>query len=186
MVTNPPTANRYATSSPCSSSHLCRCLSQAALPSRLPAPTWSAPVGLYPGFPCDTRVATGTPGSHLLHSHEPLGLSKLHPYRSQGHRGTDKAICLYGDKRALTNNSNRVGGRVTPAVLPHHADMPFGIRRFMKQTGSAAELRAAKPAPYGRTRTWGRRGSCAARRHSTTDRVHWWLSATLAPCLSRP
>jgi hypothetical protein len=29
-------------------------------------------------------------------------LPQLQPYRSQGHRGTGKAVCLYGEKRTLT------------------------------------------------------------------------------------
>jgi hypothetical protein len=29
-------------------------------------------------------------------------LPQLQPFRSQGHRGADKAICLYGEKRTLT------------------------------------------------------------------------------------
>ena len=91
----------------------------SALPSRSPATACSGLVGEHRGFPCGTRVATGTPGSHLLHAHGPLARSKLlgqmsllrcdasppvffasvsgkgplpqlQPYRSQGHRGTDK------------------------------------------------------------------------------------------------
>ena len=34
-------------------------------------------VGEHRGFPCDTRIATGTPGSHLPHAHEPLAQSTL-------------------------------------------------------------------------------------------------------------
>ena len=103
----------------------------SALPSRSPATACSALVGQHRGLPYDTRVATGTPGSHLLHAHGPLGQSKLpgqtwplrcdasppvffatasgkgplpqlHPYRSQGKRGTEKTSCLYGQKRTLT------------------------------------------------------------------------------------
>ncbi len=103
----------------------------SALPSRSPATACSALVGQHRGLPYGTRVATGTPGSHLLHAHGPLGQSKLpgqtwllrcdasppvffatasgkgplpqlHPYRSQGKRGTEKPSRLYGQKRTLT------------------------------------------------------------------------------------
>jgi hypothetical protein len=40
-----------------------------------------------------------------------------------------------------------VGDGITPAVLPHHTDVPFGIRRFMKQTGSVGGYPSTKPAP---------------------------------------
>jgi hypothetical protein len=63
---------------------------------------------------------------------------------------------------------NRVGGGITPAVLPHHTDVPFGIRRFMKQTGSVDGYPSTKPAPCGRTISWGRHGSYAWHRRSTT------------------
>ena len=98
---------------------------------RIPAPTWSGLVGEHQGLPCDTHIATGMLGLHLLHAHEPrarstpLGqtsllqsdafppvffatvsgkgpLSQPQPYRSHGHRGTEKAICLYGENRTLT------------------------------------------------------------------------------------
>jgi hypothetical protein len=52
---------------------------------------------------------------------------------------------------SLGVKGNRVGGGITPAVLPHHADVPFGIRRFMKPTGSVVVYPATKPAPCGRT-----------------------------------
>src|ERR1035437_6666733 len=85
---------------------------------------------------------------------------------------------------SLASKSGRRQGH--PCRPPTPPDVPFGIRRFMKQTGSAAEFPAAKPAPYGRTRTWDRRGSCETRRHSTMGHAHWWLIATLALYLSQP
>ena len=69
--------------------------------------------------------------------------------------------------------AHRVGGGISPAVLPHHTDVPFGIRRFMKQTGSVGECPSTKPAPCGRTSSWGRLGSYARLRRSTTGRAHW-------------
>ena len=103
----------------------------SALPSPSPAKACSAPVDEHRGLPCDTRVATGTPGSHLHHAHGPLGLSmlleqtslrrcdasppvsfatasgkgplpQLQPHRSLGHRETENTSCLYGQKRTLT------------------------------------------------------------------------------------
>jgi aryl-alcohol dehydrogenase-like predicted oxidoreductase len=38
-------------------------------------------------------------------------LPQLQPFRSQGHRGADKAICLYGEKRTLTKK------KATPAQV---------------------------------------------------------------------
>src|ERR1035441_9940590 len=91
---------------------------------------------------------------------------------AEGGEGVDPA------PDGLSAGSGRRQGH--PCRPPTPPDVPFGIRRFMKQTGSAAEFPAAKPAPYGRTRTWDRLGSCETRRHSTMGHAHWWLIATLA------
>ena len=80
---------------------------------------------------------------------------------------------------------NRVGGGIAPAVLPHHADVPFDIRRFMKQTGSVGEYPTTKPVPCDRSSSGGRSGSYAWRRRSTTGLGHWWLTATSEPYLSQ-
>ncbi len=99
-------------------------------------------------------------------------------------RGGHAWLALAGVSDVRDLRSGRRQGR--PCRPPTPPDMRFRIRRFMKQTGSAAEFPAAKPAPYGRTRTWDRLDSCAARHHSTMGHAHWWLIATLALCLSQP
>lgn len=81
--------------------------------------------------------------------------------------------------------SYRVGGGITPAVLPHHTDVPFGIRRFMKQTGSVGECPPAKPAPCDRTMTWERLCSYAGRRRSTKGLARWWPTSTPEPYRSQ-
>jgi len=63
-------------------------------------------------------------------------------------------------------------------TTPTPPDVRFRIRRFMKQTRSAAGCPAARPVPCGRTKTAGRRHSYAKRRRSTMDRVRWWPTAT--------
>src|SRR5215469_13978527 len=89
---------------------------------------------------------------------------------------TDSRIGSYASlagRRILANRLHRVGGGITPAVLPHHTDVPFGIRRFMKPTGSVDGCPTTKPAPCGRTRIWERLGSYACSRRSTTGLARW-------------
>ena len=71
-------------------------------------------------------------------------------------------------KRKRQNHSDRVGGRITPAVLSHHRTCGSAIRRFIKHTGSAAEYPAGKPAPFCRTMISETLGSCPQHPHSTT------------------
>jgi hypothetical protein len=98
----------------------------------MPLPSLQCP---FSNFPCDTRIATGTPGSHLHHARELLAQStrlgqtwllrsdvspqvsvatasgntpmpQLQPYRSHSHRGLDRVTCRYGQNRTLTNYPN--------------------------------------------------------------------------------
>ena len=71
---------------------------------------------------------------------------------------------------AYRKSGRRQGHPCRPPTPP---DVPFGIRRFMKQTGSVAAYPATKPAPCGRTRTSDGQGSCERRRRSTTGHARW-------------
>ena len=56
----------------------------------------------------------------------------------------------------------------------------------MKQTGRVDGYPSTKPAPCGRTISWGRHGCYAWHRRSTTGLAHGWPISTPDPCLSQP
>jgi len=71
--------------------------------------------------------------------------------------------------------------RSHPRRPPTPPYVRFRIRRFMIESGSAGEYPPATPAPCGRRRLSGTRGSCGWLRRSTRHRARWLPSATRAP-----
>ena len=66
---------------------------------------------------------------------------------------------------------NRVGGRVTPAVLPHHRAYGSVPRRFAINTETDAAPSAATRDPTDQNRRWEKRHACVRPRRSTRDHV---------------